>query len=114
MAADVRVVTVYNKLPGLIEGLFPGAKRALQRHGNRVARLASDRTDRVRTGRMKGGYRSSFAGDEVVIFNIMPYHRWQELGTRHIRGGFWLTNAHRELSQQLPGEMATEMGLRGG
>lgn len=111
-APAVELVVVFNKLPGLIEGLHPGAKRALTRYGNRVARLASARTDRVETGAMKAGYTSALAGDEVLVWNRMPYHRWQELGTRHIRGGFWLTDAHRELEAQLPGFLADEMGLR--
>lgn len=83
------------------------AQKAARKAAKRTAERAESNVyamGRVRTGRMARGWRvqdvgaSSPLAPGCLVWNEMPYTRWQNDGTRYITPGWFLQDAVRSLS----------------
>lgn len=87
----------YNKLPSLTDGMEDRASQVVRKVAYDIAAGAADRTVRVDTGAMKGGYQVEMEDNlTAVVFNTQHYHIYQELGTRFISASPMLGPAAEE------------------
>lgn len=87
----------FNKLPGLTDGLEGRASQVVRKVAHDIKAGAIERTVRVDTGAMKGGYDVEMDGPlTAVVFNYQHYHIYQELGTRFISASPMLGPAAEE------------------
>lgn len=87
----------FNRLPALTEGLEGRASQVVRKVAYDIAAGAADRTVRVDTGAMKGGYDVDMEDPlTAVVFNRQHYHIYQELGTRFISASPMLGPAAEE------------------
>jgi hypothetical protein len=81
--AGVRVQR--NDFPAIALDLEPKVDLVQRKICEDIVAGAARRTLRVQTGAMKGGYEVSKVGHlEYIVYNLMHYHIYHELGTVHI------------------------------
>lgn len=71
-----------NRFPHIAASLRPSVDRALRKTCADIIAGAMVRTLRVLSGAMKSGYRFDKRGElEYIVYNLMHYHIYHELGT---------------------------------
>lgn len=74
-----------NEFPVIADRLRPSVDAAIRKACADIAGGAATRTMRVLTGAMKSGYRFERVADlEWIVYNLMHYHIYHEIGTIHI------------------------------
>jgi hypothetical protein len=85
MALKTTVSISYNKLPAIAARLPKAADQINRKTAFDIQRGAIDRTTRVDTGAMKGGYVvEQLDATTWIIYNSVFYHIFHEFGTVHI------------------------------
>ena len=83
LTVGVRVQT--NRFPEISQSLRPKVDQVIRKTCADIVAAAITRTLRVMTGAMKAGYRFERRGDlEYIVYNLMHYHIYHELGTVNI------------------------------
>lgn len=76
---------VTNDFPHIADDLRPKVRQVQIKICEDIVAGAARRTLRVLTGAMKAGYEYRNVGElEWVVYNVMEYHIYHELGTVHI------------------------------
>lgn len=71
-----------NRFPEIAASLRPRVSQVQRKTAADIVAAAMMRTLRVLTGAMKAGYRFEQRGDlEWIVYNLMHYHIYHELGT---------------------------------
>jgi hypothetical protein len=74
-----------NRFPDIAMSLQPRVDMVLRKTCADIIGAAMARTLRIDTGAMKAGYRSEKTEDlRYIVYNLMHYHIYHELGTIHI------------------------------
>lgn len=85
MVLTVGVRVDVNKFSIIAASLQPKVEQVIRKTCADIIGAAIARTMRVATGAMKAGYRMDRRGElEYVVYNLMHYHIYHELGTVHI------------------------------
>lgn len=74
-----------NNFPTIAASLRPAVSGVIRKTCADIVAAAMARTLRVATGAMKAGYRFESRSElEWIVYNLMSYHIYHELGTVHI------------------------------
>jgi len=74
-----------NRFPDIAASLRPKVDQVIRKTCADIIAAAMARTLRVATGAMKAGYRFERVSDlQYIVYNLMHYHIYHELGTIHI------------------------------